>query len=113
MTTLGRYLVAEMHDCDRARLDDEGYLRAQCVAAAGAMGARVVGEHSHRYEPVGITVVVMLAESHIILHTWPERAAASVDIFVCGAADPARARDALAHAVGARRIVDLTVAAPL
>jgi len=108
MTTLGRYLVAEMHECDAAHLDDEAYLRAQCRAAAVEMGARIVGEASHHYAPVGVTIVIMLAESHLIFHTWPERRAASVDIFVCGgAAAPERARDFLARAVSAERVTDV------
>jgi S-adenosylmethionine decarboxylase len=108
MSTLGRYLVTEMHECDAARLDDEAYLREQCAAAAVEMGARVVGETSHRYAPVGVTVVIVLAESHLIFHTWPERRAASVDIFVCGgSARPERARDFLARAVSAARVTDV------
>ena len=113
MTPLGRYLVAEMHECDAAHLDDEEYLRARCVEAAVAMGARVVGQTSHHYAPVGVTVVVLLAESHLIFHTWPEHRAASVDIFVCGGTtDPVRARDFMAQAVGARRVEDVGVAHP-
>jgi len=108
MSSLGRYLVAEMYECDPARLDDEAYLREQCAAAAVAMGARIVGQTSHHYAPIGVTVVVMLAESHLIFHTWPERRAAAVDVFVCGgAADPLRARDFLARAVAAGRVTDV------
>jgi S-adenosylmethionine decarboxylase proenzyme len=80
------------------------------VAAALAMGARVVGQHSHRYTPIGVTVVVLLAESHLALHSFPEHGAATLDVFVCGSvADPARARAALARALGARRVVELAV----
>lgn len=105
---LGRYLVAEMHECSTEHLDDEVYLRARCDEAARAMGAEVVSVNSHHYMPVGITVVVILAESHLVFHTWPELAAASVDIFVCGeGAQPRRARDLLAQAVEAGRVTDV------
>ena len=105
---LGRYLVTEMHECSTEHLDDEEFLKARAVEAARAMGAQVVSAHSHHYAPIGVTVVVILAESHLIFHTWPELASASVDIFVCGeGAQPRRARDLLAEAVGARRLRDV------
>jgi S-adenosylmethionine decarboxylase proenzyme len=107
---LGRHLLAELYDCDAGRLDDEPFLRARCVAAAREMGARVVGEHGLRYGPLGVTVVVILAESHLTLHTWPERGAAALDVFVCGpSADPARALGLLVEALGARRVTELAV----
>src|SRR5262245_42390603 len=107
---LGRHLIAELHDCDTARLDDEPFLRGLCVAAAREMGARVVGEHGLRYGAQGVTVVVILAESHLTLHTWPERASAALDVFVCGAAaDPDRALRFLARSLGARRVAQLAV----
>jgi spermidine synthase len=110
---LGRHMVAEFRECTAGRLDDEPWLCAQAVAAAQACGARVVKTESHRYTPFGVTVVVILAESHLILHTWPEHAAAAVDAFVCGpSADLPKARDFLAQALGAGRIVDLEVRRP-
>jgi S-adenosylmethionine decarboxylase len=110
---LGRHLLAELYDCDASRLDDEPFLRAQCVAAAREMGARVVGEHGLRYGELGVTVVVILAESHLVLHTWPERAAAAVDVFVCGAAaEPGRALRFLVEALNAQRVAHLAVRRP-
>lgn len=107
---LGRYVIAEFRGCDVAKLDDLPFLREQCVAAALAMGATVVGQHGHHYEPHGVTIVVLLAESHLVFHSWPEHAAASVNAFVCGTtADPARARDFLARALAAERVVELAV----
>ena len=108
MPPLGRYLVAEMHECSSDRLDDEGFLTARCVEAAHVMGATVVSHHSHHYAPIGVTVVVILAESHLVVHTWPERNAASIDVFMCGErADARRARDFMAAALGAGRVTDV------
>jgi len=55
------------------------------VAAARAGGAHVVESRFHRFEPQGISGVVILAESHLTLHTWPELGYAAVDVFTCGA----------------------------
>src|SRR5262245_15663155 len=79
---LGRQLLVEFYGCDRNRLDDAEFVKSQSVTAAEAMGARVLGAYAHRFQPCGVSVVVVLAESHLALHTWPEYATASVDIFV-------------------------------
>jgi S-adenosylmethionine decarboxylase proenzyme len=105
---LGRHLLVELHGCDRARLDDEEFLRNHCVAAAKAMGATVVGVHAHRFQPMGVSVVVVLAESHLALHTWPEHATASLDVFVCShATDPHEAKNHLARHLNAVRTAEL------
>lgn len=107
---LGRHVLAELYDCDRGKLDDEAYLKQQAVAAAIAMGATIVGTHAHRYEPQGVSVVIILAESHLSLHTWPEHGLASLDVFVCNPdTDPRVARDHLLDALEADRIAELAV----
>jgi S-adenosylmethionine decarboxylase len=107
-TTLGIQLLVELYGCDAARLDDEEFLRAHGAKAAETMGATVVAVHSHRFEPVGVSVVVVLAESHLALHTWPEHRTASVDIFVCSRqTDPHRAKDHLADSLHAERSAEL------
>ncbi len=109
-TLLGRHLLVELHDCDSALLDDEQFLRSQCAAAAGRMGATVVKEHSHRFTPIGVSVVIILAESHLSLHTWPEYGLAAVDIFVCGpGADPHVAKQRLSRSLKAGRVVELEI----
>jgi S-adenosylmethionine decarboxylase proenzyme len=87
----------DLFGCDSARLDDVDYLRGQAVAAAEAMGATVVAVHAHRFEPHGVSVFVVLAESHLAIHTWPEYSTASLDVFVCcPETDPHRAKSHLA-----------------
>jgi S-adenosylmethionine decarboxylase proenzyme len=94
---LGRHLLVDLFGCDRTRLDDVDYLRGQAVAAAEAMGATVVGVHAHRFQPHGVSVFLVLAESHLAIHTWPEHATASLDIFVCSQeTDPHRGKTHLA-----------------
>lgn len=64
------------------------------VEAALAAGARILHSHFHTFGPgMGVTGVLLLAESHISIHTWPEVGFAAADIFMCGAARPALALD--------------------
>ena len=70
------------------RLGDSAFLESAMRNAAAKAGARIVGAHFHHFgEGQGVTGVLMLAESHISVHTWPERDYAAFDIFMCGAAD--------------------------
>ena len=77
---LGKHLLVEFYGCDRQRLNDIEFLKEQSTAAAEVMGATVVGVHTHRFQPVGVSIVVILSESHLALHTWPEHGTASVDM---------------------------------
>ncbi|MGV3279106.1 adenosylmethionine decarboxylase [Rickettsiales bacterium LUAb2] len=58
------------------------------IEAAKAAGATVLYSYMHPFEPHGVSGVVVLAESHISIHTWPERNYAALDVFMCGNADP-------------------------
>ncbi|MGL4190872.1 MAG: adenosylmethionine decarboxylase [Sphaerotilus sulfidivorans] len=81
----GLHLCAEWHDCAAtALLRDRDTLREAGVRAAREAGLSVVGEVFHAFpEPGGVTGVVLLAESHLALHTWPELAAVTLDVYVC------------------------------
>jgi len=101
---LGRQLVSELYGCDPRLLDDEPYLRHHVREAARAAGATVLGIHSHRFAPMGISVVAVLAQSHLAIHTWPEYAVCSMDLYLCGESlTPRLAREHLARALGAER----------
>lgn len=77
-------------------LDDPARLEAVLKDAASAAGATILGAHFHGFgEGAGVTGVVLLAESHISIHTWPELGFAAIDIFMCGAADAHRAAEVL------------------
>jgi S-adenosylmethionine decarboxylase len=65
-------------------LDDLKKAKEAMVSAAKLAGATVLGAHFHRFSPHGLTGVVVLAESHISIHTWPEYGYAAVDVFTCG-----------------------------
>ncbi|MBI2847396.1 MAG: adenosylmethionine decarboxylase [Chloroflexi bacterium] len=84
MNALGTHLLLELKDCDRYILNDLSALRNILLSAAREVGATVVGETFHRFNPHGVTGVLAIAESHLCIHTWPEYGYAAVDIFTCG-----------------------------
>lgn len=72
-----------------SRLDDPAHIDAALCKAALAAGATILHSHFHHFTPNGgVSGVVVLAESHISIHTWPERDFAAVDIFMCGECNP-------------------------
>jgi S-adenosylmethionine decarboxylase len=85
LNALGRHLLVELQDCNREALNDMGFLRGAMMTAAVESGAVVLGESFHRFSPQGVSGVVVIAESHLSIHTWPEYGYAAVDIFTCGA----------------------------
>ena len=84
MNALGRHLLVELQDCNRELLDDLGFIREAMIQAAVDCGATVLGESFHRFSPQGVSGVVVIAESHLSIHTWPEHGYAAVDVFTCG-----------------------------
>lgn len=98
----GRHVIAELVSVDMALLDDEEFLRRALTDALGAAGATVCAVDSHRFEPLGVTVLALLTESHASVHSYPEHGAAFVDVFTCGeTADPELAVLLLARALDA------------
>jgi S-adenosylmethionine decarboxylase len=91
-TTVGSHILADLRGVDSATLRDRVALERLLCLAAQAAGAHVLSKHFHSFGVgAGITGVVLLAESHISIHTWPECELAAVDIFMCGVADGKRA----------------------
>ncbi|MEM7351301.1 MAG: adenosylmethionine decarboxylase [Acidobacteriota bacterium] len=101
MRTVGRHLIAEYYGCDPSILDDADRIREHLAAAAKTAGAAIVGEAYHRFSPRGVTAVVLIAESHLSIHTWPARGYVAVDIFTCGGLDPQPACDYLGEVLEA------------
>ena len=88
-----------------SRLDDPEHIDTKLREAAIATGATILHSHFHHFSPNGgVSGVVVLAESHISIHTWPERDFAALDIFVCGACDPHLAIPVIREAFAPSRI---------
>ena len=104
MHTLGRHLIAELYGCNAAICDNLSRVRRMMVTATRRIGATVVGEVFHHFAPQGVTGSVVIAESHLSVHTWPECGYVSVDIFTCGGLDPRPAVDYLAQGLEAKEL---------
>jgi len=100
---LGQHVVLDLYECDPSRLDDLAWVQSTLVNAARAAGATIVEVVFHKFAPWGISGVVVLAESHLAIHIWPENKYAAIDVFTCGdAVQPETASAFLARAFGAR-----------
>lgn len=96
----GTHLLADMSGIAPGLLTDCAKIEQLLREAALAAGAQVLHSHFHGFGPgLGVTGVVLLAESHISIHTWPESGFAAADIFMCGNARPQLALDVIEEAL--------------
>ena len=85
--TPGKHLILDLYQANH--LSDKSVIEQALMEAAEACNAKVLQKHFHSFgEEQGITGMLLLAESHISIHTWPESHFAAVDIFMCGNWDP-------------------------
>ena len=81
---LGVQLLAEIWECDEEKLNNVKTVEEIMVNAAKKANADIREVVFHRFEPQGVSGVVVISESHLTIHTWPELNYAAVDIFTCG-----------------------------
>jgi len=94
-----RQLLVDACGCD-AELYDQDFLMEALEAAAAEVGAKIVRRVAQRFSPVGVSAILILAETHMSIHTWPEHSYAAVDVFICGEGkDPHRAWEVLADRI--------------
>lgn len=86
--TLGKHCFTEAYNCDRELLDDEEFLKTQIIEAINKTKLTLLEISSHKFSPQGVTIVALLSESHISIHTWPENGSAALDVFTCGDTNP-------------------------
>jgi S-adenosylmethionine decarboxylase proenzyme len=102
---LGHHLLFDCYGCRGATLADLPAVRDVLARAAAAFGLTVIAERLHQYLPQGVSGVLILAESHLAVHTWPEHGFAAVDLFTCGTRlDPAQLADHFKSALNAERV---------
>lgn len=80
----GRHVLAELTGCSAEILNDPPVLEACLQRCAKGAGATLVSSHFHHFSPHGVSGVLVIAESHVTIHTWPELGYAAVDVFTCG-----------------------------
>ncbi len=84
MHALGTHLLVELRECNPEILKDLEKVKNAMVSAAKEAKATIVDISFHEFNPFGISGMVVIAESHLSIHTWPEYSYAAVDIFTCG-----------------------------
>ncbi len=86
-TALGNHILVEFMNCDPKIMNDVAGIERDMVAAAQKAGATVINSTFHHFSPFGVSGVVVIQESHLAIHTWPEYGYAAVDLFTCGEMD--------------------------
>lgn len=110
MSALGRQLILECYDCDPDILNDVERVEQCMVEAAKEARSTIIKSVFHPFFPQGISGVVVIAESHLTIHTWPEHGYAAIDVFTCGdEADPARACEYLIEKFGAKHATTVEI----
>ncbi|WP_340102578.1 adenosylmethionine decarboxylase [Rhodohalobacter sp. 8-1] len=84
MEALGRQILVEFYDCKESTINDVEYIESSLIKATEASNATIISHNFHKFSPYGVSGVVVIAESHVAIHTWPEYNYAAVDIFTCG-----------------------------
>ncbi len=84
MNGLGRHLLLELREADPKKLNDVEGLKKTLLRAAEEAGTTIIDYTFRKFSPYGVSGVVVIAESHLSIHTWPEYGYAAVDIFTCG-----------------------------
>lgn len=84
MHELGRHILAEIYGCNSEILNNKEYIEKIMVDSALKAGAEVREVAFHKFSPQGVSGVVIISESHLTIHTWPELGYAAVDVFTCG-----------------------------
>lgn len=104
MISLGRHILAEFYECDPGMLNDPKAIERAMNKAAKVSGATIVQSMFHMFSPHGVSGVVIVAESHLAVHTWPEFGFAAVDYFTCGEVNAWASIRYLEEKFGAERV---------
>lgn len=81
---MSEHLMADFFDCEPSVLTDPEFIETTLAEAVSMLGLTILEKCTRKYSPEGVTTVFVLAESHISIHTWPERRFAGLDIYTCG-----------------------------
>jgi len=102
---LGHHIIAELSNCNRKILADVEILRNIMIRAAQEANTQIKQDVFHKFSPHGISGVIVIAESHLAIHTWPEYGYAAIDIYTCGdVAVPRKACDYISENLEAESI---------
>ncbi|AKP48074.1 MULTISPECIES: adenosylmethionine decarboxylase [Bacillus] len=102
METMGRHVISELWGCEFEKLNDVEQIEKIFVEAALKSGAEIREVAFHKFAPQGVSGVVIISESHLTIHSFPEHGYASIDVYTCGDLNPNIAADYIAEALGAQ-----------
>lgn len=102
METMGRHVISELWGCDFDKLNSMPLIEQIFVEAALKSGAEIREVAFHKFAPQGVSGVVIISESHLTIHSFPEHGYASIDVYTCGDLDPNIAADYIAEALDAQ-----------
>lgn len=104
LKALGRHVLIEYYGCSKEIIEDNGLIEQFMKEAADYSGATIVESVFHHFNPYGVSGAVIIAESHLTIHTWPEYGFASVDVYTCGdSVSPWKATDYLSEKLKAKK----------
>lgn len=109
MLRIGQHLILDLFGCNPAGLNDSEFLLGLSLKVVDLLKLQVVSKAIHCFQPHGVSVDVILSESHLALHTWPEYGYASVDIFSCGLVSLASTIGMFGRTLRADRVNVLTI----
>ena len=98
----GVHVIADFYNCE-ADLDNLELIKNICIEAVRVSKATIIGDNFHKFEPLGVTGILLLQESHLSIHTWPEENEkfAAIDFYTCGNCDPQQGIEYLKKALKA------------
>ena len=101
-----KHILFTLKGCPYGLCDDESHIREMLVNATTLSESTLLNVSSHKFTPCGVTAIALLAESHISIHTWPEKGMAVCDVFTCGdTAEPQKAVDYMKDQLKATDII--------
>lgn len=103
LNALGRHIIVEYYNCNEDLLKNPEAIEAHMCTAARKAKATIVESVFHHFNPWGVSGAVIISESHLAIHTWPEFGYAAVDLFTCGDIDPWKGFDYLEEVFEAQR----------
>ncbi len=99
---LGIHYLAEFFDCDRDKIDDAAFIEQIMIDATKLSGATMIRPFFHQFSPQGVSGIIVIAESHFAIHTWPEHGYTAVDLFSCSDFDYKAALNHIRITIGAQ-----------
>lgn len=107
--TVGAHVLADFWGCQFEKLDDAQLLMKSLKQAAESANMTVLGEESFKFDPQGFTGLLLLAESHISIHTYPERGFAAIDVYTCGGGMTQKAIDFLKGVLNPTHVKEIVI----